>query len=129
MVKQLVLIVDDEPKNIKLLDDLLQMAGYGTITAADGRQGLALAREHRPDLILMDVQMPVMDGLTATGELKSDPATRDIPVVALTALAMEGDRERILEAGCDDYISKPISIKPLLERLRGYLKKREQQDD
>jgi CheY-like chemotaxis protein len=91
------------------------------LEARDGREGVALARQHRPDLILMDIQMPVMDGISATRTLKQDAVTQDITVVALTANAMPGDREKILEAGCQDYISKPFRLHEFLEKIREYL--------
>jgi CheY-like chemotaxis protein len=91
------------------------------LEAKDGREGVALARQHRPDLILMDIQMPVMDGISATRTLKQDAVTQDITVVALTANAMPGDREKILEAGCQDYISKPFRLHEFLEKIREYL--------
>lgn len=116
-----VLIVEDEPSNLKLIRDLLQRAGYETIEAGNGKQGVELARAKKPGLILMDIGLPVMDGLTATRTLKADAATRDIPVVILTAYAMEGDEERMLGVGCDGYITKPIDIKEFLKKVAEYL--------
>ena len=113
-----VLIVEDNEPNMKLFNDLLEVHGYSTLQAQDGFPVLALAREHRPDLILMDVQLPGMDGLEATGLLKSDPASAGIPVFALTAMAMRGDEERIRAAGCDGYIVKPIDYKALLDQVK-----------
>ena len=118
---KVILIVDDEPKNLKLVSDLLQVFGYKTIEATDGKQGVALARARKPDLILMDVMMPVMDGLEATRILKADATTMDIPVLALTSYAMKGDKERILQAGCDGYIAKPLDIQELLKTVEEYL--------
>ncbi len=118
---KMILIVEDEPKNLKLLRDLLQVSGYTTIEATDGKQGVELAQSKKPDLILMGVQMPVMDGLEATRILKADTATRNIPILALTSYAMKGDEERILEAGCDGYLAKPIDIKELLKEVTEYL--------
>jgi CheY-like chemotaxis protein len=109
-----VLIFEDEPKNLKLLRDLLQRFGYATIEATDGEQGISLARAKRPDLILMDVMMPKMDGLEATRILKADAITKDIPIIALTSFAMKGDKEKALEAGCNGYIAKPFDVKELL---------------
>jgi two-component system cell cycle response regulator DivK len=113
----LVLIVEDNPANLKLARVVLERAGYAVLEAMDAEAGLALAREKRPDLILMDIQLPGMDGLTATSELKRDPATATIPVIALTAHAMKGDEEKIREAGCDGYLAKPFRYPELLERV------------
>jgi CheY-like chemotaxis protein len=116
-----ILIVEDEPQNRKLFRDVLQYRGYTVLEAMDGREGIALAREHFPDLILMDIQMPVMDGISATRALKQNEITRHITVVALTANAMPGDKEKILEAGCHDYISKPFRLHEFLEKIKEYL--------
>jgi CheY-like chemotaxis protein len=116
-----ILIVEDEPQNRKLFRDVLQYRGYTVLEAVDGREGIALARAHLPDLILMDIQMPVMDGISATRRLKQDAVTRHITVVALTANAMPGDKEEILEAGCHDYISKPFRLHAFLEKISEYL--------
>ena len=118
---KLILIVEDEPRNVTLLRDLLQVSGYKTIEATDGKQGVELAKARKPDLILMDIQMPEMDGLEATRILKADATTRNIPVLALTAYAMKGDEERILQAGCDGYITKPIDIQGLVKEVAEYL--------
>jgi len=118
---KVILIVEDEPRNLTLLRDLLQVSGYSTIEATDGKQGVELAKSNKPDLILMDVQMPVMDGLEATRILKADTTTGNIPVLALTSYAMKGDKERILEAGCDGYLAKPFDIKELLKTVTEYL--------
>jgi len=118
---KIILIVENEPKNLTLLRDLLQVSGYSTIEATDGEKGVELAKASKPDLILMDVQMPVMDGLEATRILKADTTTGNIPVLALTSYAMKGDKERILEAGCNGYLAKPFSIKKLLETVAEYL--------
>lgn len=112
-MQQLILIVDDDAKNRKLLTDVLQAGGHATLTAANGAHAIELARSAKPNLILMDVQMPLIDGLAAVKALKADRATRRIPVIAITALAMHGDRERMLAAGFDGYLKKPISIKEL----------------
>ena len=109
-----VLVVEDNPANLTLATFLLQSAGHTVVTAANAEIGLMLARAEQPDLILMDIQLPGMDGLEATGLLKADAATRAIPVVALTALAMKGDEERIRAAGCDGYIAKPMRYKDFL---------------
>ncbi len=118
---KMILIVEDEPKNLTLLRDLLQVSGYSTIEATDGKQGVELAKTSKPDLILMDVQMPVMDGIEASRILKADATTSNIPVLALTSYAMKGDEERILQAGCDGYLAKPFDIKELLKRVAEYL--------
>jgi two-component system, cell cycle response regulator DivK len=118
-----VLLVEDNPANLKLAVVLLEMAGYTVISARDAEAGLALAREERPDLILMDIQLPGMDGLEATALLKRDLATRAIPVIALTALAMRGDEERIRAAGCDGYIAKPMQYQELLAAIAAQLAK------
>ena len=118
---KLILIVEDEPKNLTLLRDLLQVSGYTTIEATDGKQGVELAKARKPDLILMDIMMQVMDGLEATRILKADVTTRNIPVLALTSYAMAGDKERILQAGCDGYLTKPIDIKEFLKAVAEYL--------
>jgi two-component system cell cycle response regulator DivK len=109
-----ILIVEDNPANMTLGVFLLQSAGHRVLTAIDAEAGLALARTERPDLILMDIQLPGMDGLEATMQLKADETTRAIPVIALTALAMKGDEERIRAAGCDGYIGKPMRYKEFL---------------
>jgi two-component system cell cycle response regulator DivK len=112
-----VLVVEDNPANMKLTTFLLESAGHTVLAAADAEAGLTLAREELPALILMDIQLPGMDGLQATAILKQDVATRDIPVIALTALAMKGDEERIRAAGCDGYIAKPIAYKAFLTTI------------
>ena len=116
-----VLIVEDNELNMKLLNDLLCSNGYETLQAADGMQGLELAREHIPDLIIMDIQLPGISGLKVTRTLKADDEMKAIPVVAVTAFARQGDKETILEAGCDDYIAKPISISNFIETVTRYL--------
>ena len=115
-----ILIVEDEPKNLKLVSDLLQRFGYVTIEATDGEQGVELAKARKPDLILMDIMLPKMDGLEATRILKADATTRNIPVLALTSYAMAGDKERMLQAGCDGYLTKPIDIKEFLKTVGDY---------
>lgn len=117
-----VLIVEDNPANMTLAVLLMQTAGHEVLSAIDAEAGLALARAGHPDLILMDIQLPGMDGLQATALLKADAATRDIPVIALTALAMKGDEERIRAAGCDGYIAKPLSYKNLLAIVTAHLR-------
>jgi len=116
-----VLIVEDNELNMKLFHDLLDAHGYRTLQTRNGIDALKLAREHRPDLILMDIQLPEVSGLEVTKWLKDDEQMRDIPVIAVTAFAMKGDEERIREGGCESYISKPISIGTFLETVRRYL--------
>ncbi|MDQ3213106.1 MAG: response regulator [Acidobacteriota bacterium] len=116
-----VLIVEDNPANMALAIFLLKSVGHTVFSAADAEAGLALARDERPDLILMDIQLPGMDGLEATALLKSDAATCGIPVIALTALAMKGDEERIRAAGCDGYIAKPMAYQPFLAAVAAHL--------
>jgi two-component system cell cycle response regulator DivK len=108
-----ILIIEDNQANMKLARLLLRQAGYMTLSATDAETGLAIARSERPDLILMDIQLPGMDGLTATAQLKQDPVTAAIPVIALTALAMKADQERCRSAGCDAYIAKPLRYQDL----------------
>ena len=116
-----VLIVEDNPANMTLAVFLLKSAGYAVVTAINAEAGLAIARSAMPDLILMDIQLPGMDGLQATGLLKNDATTRTIPVIALTALAMKGDEERIRAAGCDGYIAKPLAYKEFLATVATHL--------
>ena len=118
-----VLVVEDNPANMTLATFLLENAGHAVLKATDAEAGVALARAEQPDLILMDIQLPGMDGLKATGLLKADSATRAIPVIALTALAMKGDEARIRAAGCDGYIAKPLSYKDFLETISRQLEK------
>jgi two-component system, cell cycle response regulator DivK len=106
-----VLIVEDNPRNLKLVRDLLEHLGYRTLEATTAEDGLALAREHRPDLVLMDVQLPGVDGVEALVRLRADPATSGIPVVAVTAFAMKDDRARFVAAGFDGYLEKPIDVR------------------
>jgi two-component system cell cycle response regulator DivK len=116
-----ILIVEDNPRNLKLATLVLEKAGHRVLQAENGAIGLRLAREHLPALILMDMQMPDMDGLAATGLLKQDPRTTAIKVIALTAFAMKGDEERFLAAGCDAYIAKPFDYRDLIATVAGVL--------
>ena len=116
-----VLIVEDNSANMTLAVFLLQSAGHAVLTARDAEAGLTLARDEQPDLILMDIQLPGMDGLQATALLKLDDTTRAIPVIALTALAMKGDEERIRAAGCDGYIAKPMRYQEFLATIAAQL--------
>ena len=116
-----ILVIEDNPINMTLAVFLLQTAGHAVLTATDAEAGLKLARTEHPDLILMDIQLPDMDGLEATRILKADESTRSIPVIALTALAMKGDEERIRAAGCDGYIAKPLAYKDFLAKIAAQL--------
>jgi two-component system cell cycle response regulator DivK len=116
-----VLIVEDNPTNMTLAVFLLQSVGHTVLSATDAEAGLTLARDEQPNLILMDIQLPGMDGLEATALLKRDEATRAIPVIALTALAMKGDEERIRAAGCDGYIAKPMRYQDFLAAIEAQL--------
>jgi two-component system cell cycle response regulator DivK len=116
-----VLVVEDNELNMKLFHDLLDAHGYRTLQTRSGMEALKIAREQKPDLILMDIQLPEVSGLEVTKWLKDDEALRDIPVVAVTAFAMKGDEERIRQGGCEAYISKPISIAAFLDTVRRYL--------
>ena len=116
-----ILIVDDNEMNLKLVCVVLKMEGYDVRTAADAEQALAVLETWQPRLILMDLQLPGMDGLELTRQLKANPATRHIRILAITAYAMKGDEQKALEAGCDGYISKPIDTRSLPELVAGYL--------
>jgi two-component system cell cycle response regulator DivK len=116
-----VLIVEDNELNMKLFHDLLDAHGYRTLQTRTGMEALKLAREHRPDLILMDIQLPEVSGLEVTKWLKDDDDLREIPVIAVTAFAMKGDEARIRQGGCEAYISKPISVVTFLAAVRRYL--------
>jgi two-component system cell cycle response regulator DivK len=116
-----VMIVEDNELNMKLFRDLIEASGYETIRTRNGLEALDLAREHRPDLILMDIQLPEVSGLEVTKWLKDDEELRHIPVIAVTAFAMKGDEERIRQGGCEAYISKPISVPRFIETIKSYL--------
>ena len=116
-----ILLVEDNELNRDMLSRRLERKGFTVLIAVDGQQGLDLAREKRPDLVLMDMSLPVIDGWTATRELKGDEGTKKIPVIALTAHAMQGDREKALESGCDDYDTKPIDFARLLTKMEALL--------
>jgi two-component system, cell cycle response regulator DivK len=116
-----VLIVEDNELNMKLFHDLLEAHGYGTVGTRNGIEAIDLARRHRPDLILMDIQLPEVSGLEVTKWLKDDADLKRIPVVAVTAFAMKGDEERIREGGCEAYLSKPISVGKFIETIRHFL--------
>jgi CheY-like chemotaxis protein len=119
-----VLLVEDNEMNRDMLSRRLQRKGYEVVMAVDGGQGVEMAKTMAPDLILMDMSLPVLDGWEATRQIKADPATQPIPIIALTAHAMAGDRDKALEAGCDDYDTKPIELPRLLEKMEAQLKKR-----
>ena len=112
-----VLIVEDNERNMRLFRDVLEAAGHRTLAATTGERAVQLAGEHAPDLVLMDIQLPDIDGLEALGRIRADERTRAMPVLALTAQAMEGDRERFLAAGFDGYLSKPVNIADLVETV------------
>ena len=118
-----ILLVEDSEMNRDMLARRLAKRGYEVVIAVDGGQGVTLAQTEAPDLILMDMNLPVLDGSEATRQLRAAPATRSIPIIALTAHAMSGDREKALEAGCDDYDTKPIELERLLGKIEALLKK------
>ncbi len=115
-----VLVVEDNQKNMKLFRDVLQAAGYRTLEATTGGQAVELSTEHSPDLVLMDIQLPDIDGVEALGRLRADELTASMPVLALTAQAMDGDRERFLAAGFDGYLSKPVNVADLVATVGRY---------
>jgi two-component system cell cycle response regulator DivK len=116
-----ILVVEDHEDNRQILRDLLAYAGYDMIEAEDGEHGLMAAARHRPDLILMDIQLPTLDGYEATRRLKADPALKAIPIIVVTSYAMSGDEEKAYAAGCDAYVAKPYDPIALLETIRKYL--------
>ncbi len=116
-----ILIVEDNEMNRDMLSRRLERRGFAVVMAVDGQQGVDMARSEKPDLILMDMSLPIMDGWTATQTIKADPEVARIPVIALTAHAMEGDRGKAMSAGCDDYDTKPIELPRLLEKIQRFL--------
>jgi len=126
MAGESILVVEDNDKNLKLVRDLLQLRGYRVLEARTAEQGLRLAADGIPDLILMDIQLPDLDGVTALKRLRADPATATVHVVALTAFAMKEDRERFLAAGFDGYLPKPIDIRALPDQVRLFLERSRQ---
>ncbi|MCB1449850.1 MAG: response regulator [Nitratireductor sp.] len=116
-----VMIVEDNELNMKLFNDLLEANGYRTIKTRNGLEALDLAREHRPNLILMDIQLPEVSGLEVTKWIKEDDRLHSIPIIAVTAFAMKGDEERIRQGGCEAYISKPISVAKFIETIRSFI--------
>ena len=123
MANELILIVEDNDKNRKLVRDALQYKGYQTIEAETGEDGVALARDRHPALVLMDIQLPGINGIEALRQLRADPATREIPVIAVTASVMAQDRQNIMAAGFDGYQGKPISVREFLETVRKMLER------
>ena len=119
-MEDLVLIVDDNAKNLRLARDVLQAAGMRTLEASNGAEGIAAAVQGRPDVILMDIRLPDIDGTEVARRLKADARTASIPIVALTSLAMKGDRERFLASGFDGYLEKPIDVRAFPDRVRDY---------
>jgi two-component system, cell cycle response regulator DivK len=121
MTQKCILIVEDNELNMKLFNDLLEAHGYKTLQTRSGFEALELARQHKPDLILMDIQLPEVSGIQVTQWIKEDESLRHIPVIAITAFAMKGDEEKIRQGGCEAYLSKPISIVKFLETVRTHL--------
>lgn len=121
LMSKKILVVEDNDRNRRLLKILLRARGYEVVEASTGKEALEYLEAQKPDLILMDIQLPSMDGLTLTKQIKSDEKTKDIPVVAVTAYAMKGDKERILEAGCNAYVSKPINTQELPQLIANIL--------
>jgi len=116
-----ILVVEDQPDNRKIIRDAFAPTGYEIIETENGEEALAAIAKARPDLILMDIQLPIMDGYTATRRIKADPALRSIPIIAVTSYALSGEEKKAREAGCDDYIPKPYSPRELLAKVRQYL--------
>ena len=116
-----ILVVEDQADNLQILRDLFGSVGYEMIEAEDGEEGVRAAKEHRPDLILMDIQLPVLDGYEATRRIKADPALRAIPIIVVTSYALSGDEAKAREAGCDGYVPKPYSPRALLAKIRSFL--------
>jgi two-component system cell cycle response regulator DivK len=129
MADQLILIIEDNERNLKLVRDVLQFGGFRTAEARSAEDGLALATSRPPDLVLMDLQLPGIDGMEAFRRLRASPLTAEIPVVAVTAFAMKDDRERVLRAGFDGYLVKPISARELPGQVRAFLTAKEPSDD
>jgi two-component system, cell cycle response regulator DivK len=116
-----ILIVEDNEKNMKLVRDVLQFKGYQTLEAATGAEGLRLAREHKPDLVLMDIQLPDIDGITALGMLRADPATREMPVIAVSASVMPDEQRKISASGFNAYVTKPINVKGFIQTIERFV--------
>ena len=122
MKSETILVIEDNELNMKLVKGLIKIGKYRMLEAMDAESGIQLLRTHRPDLILMDIQLPGMDGLSATKIIKDDPSLKDIPIVALTSYAMQGDKEKALEAGCVGYIAKPIDTRKFLKTVSQFMK-------
>ena len=122
-MNKVILVVDDYAKNLKLAGDLVQAWGYGVLTAVNGKEAVDLARKEKPDLILMDLRLPVMDGFTATQQIRASDEASKIPIIMLTSSAMKGDEERVKKSGCDHYMSKPFDIIELRKIVEGFLRK------
>jgi two-component system cell cycle response regulator DivK len=120
-VSKRILVVEDQPDNRQIIRDMLADTGYEIAEAENGEEALAAITKQRPDLILMDIQLPVMDGYAATRRIKTDPALKSIPVIAVTSYALSGEEKKAREAGCDDYVPKPYSPRQLLAKIRQYL--------
>ena len=116
-----ILIVEDNELNMKLFRDLLEAHGYSTVETRDGRKALDLVRKHKPNLVIMDIQLPEISGLEITKQIKADPALKAIPIVAVTAFAMKGDEDWVIQGGCDGYIAKPISVVPFIQTVKKFL--------
>ena len=115
-----ILIVEDNELNLKLFQDLLEAHGFETLQTKDGREALKMAREHRPDLIIMDIQLPEVSGLEVTSWIKNDDSIKHIPIIAVTAFAMKGDEEKMREGGCEAYIAKPLSVPKFIDTVKQY---------
>jgi two-component system cell cycle response regulator DivK len=120
-MRKRILVVEDTANNRRILDDLLSNAGFEVLQAVDGEKGVAMAAECRPDLILMDIQLPIVDGYEATRRIKANPALRHIPIIAVTSYALSGDEAKAIAAGCDGYFAKPISPRVILAKIRQFL--------
>lgn len=116
-----ILIVEDNELNMKLFRDLLEAHGYSTVETRDGREALDLVRKHKPDLVIMDIQLPEISGLEITKQIKADNSLKSIPIVAVTAFAMKGDEDWVMQGGCDGYIAKPISVMPFIQTVKKFL--------
>ena len=121
-MSKLILVVEDQEDNRRILRDLLTSADYEMTEAENGEEALAAVAKNRPDLILMDIQLPVLDGYEATRRIKADPTLKDIPVIAVTSYALSGDEAKARAAGCDDFVPKPYSPRQLLAKIRGFLR-------
>jgi CheY-like chemotaxis protein len=124
MAAEKILIIEDNPMNMELTTDLLKVSGYVVTQAETAEKGIKMAQSQKPDLIIMDIGLPIMDGLSAAVILKKDEKTKDIPILALTSYAMKGDKEKILAAGCEGYIAKPINTRTFADEVRSILSRR-----